>query len=123
MKSYIKAVSKDLSPQGCSEFSFVIGREYYSESGYCFCDTANATREYFENPLETRYLEVQSLSEVVSIGDPHSFKANIIKIIREITLEELRIDFHFNSTCNFYEGLNHKVGEKKKFWRKILKRG
>ncbi|WP_035288018.1 hypothetical protein [Clostridium sp. KNHs214] len=122
MKNYIKAVSKDLSPQGCSKFSFVIGREYSSENGYCFCDTANATREYFENPLETRYLEVQPLSEVVSLGDPHSFRANEIKIIREVLLEELRKDFHFNSTCNYYEGLDHEVGGKKRFWKKIFKK-
>lgn len=120
MKTYVKAVSKDLSPQGYPEFNFVIGEEYSSEKGYCFCDTANATREYFPNPLETRYLEVQALSEVVSLGDPHSFRADKIKIICEISLEELRVDFHFNSTCNYFEGLDHKGKEKKSFWKKIF---
>lgn len=100
---YVKAVSKNLSPRGCSKFSFEIGKEYYSKNGYCFCDTANATREYFQNPLETRYLEIQPLSEVVSLGDSNSFKADKIKIIKEYSLEELRKDFHFNSTCEYYE--------------------
>lgn len=104
MKIYVKAVSKELSPKQFYGFSFIVGEEYFSKNGYCFCDTANATREYFKNPLETRYLEVLPLSEIISLGDNyHSFTANHIKIIREIPIDELREDFYFNRSCEYFE--------------------
>ena len=104
MKYYIKAVTKNLSPRGFKDFSFNIGNAYSSNTGYCFCDSARATTEYFENPLETRYLEIEALEQVYSLADTHSFKSNKIKIIREIPLDELRkANIFFNSVCEFYE--------------------
>lgn len=104
MKTYIKAVSENLSPKD-HDFSFVIGEEYYCKKGYCFCDTAYATKEYFENPLKTRYLEIEALDEVSDLGDGHSFKSNKIKILREIQLSELRKDYFFDDACKYFERL------------------
>lgn len=110
MKYYIKAVTKDLSPKGSKDFSFTIGDVYSSDKGYHFCDSAYATMDYFENPLETRYLEIEALDEVNDIGDTHSFRSNKIKVIREIPLDELRKEnILFNSACEYHEKNNNHV--------------
>lgn len=100
---YVKAVSKNLEPSGVKNFSFEIGKEYFSENGYHFCQSAGQTGEYFENPLKTRYLEVEPLGEFYNIGDGCSFQARKIRIVREILLEELLEDSLFKSRYMAYK--------------------
>lgn len=109
----IKAVDLGYHPKNNNNFKFEVGKQYGSENGYCFCDTAYATLEYYENPLTTKYLEVESLVEAGDMGDGHSFISNKIKIIREIELEELRQDSNFNARCVVAEEIRDEA------WKKI----
>ena len=105
----IKAVTTGLNPKEHKTFKFEIGKVYDSEKGYCFCDTAFATLDYYENPLTTRYLEIEVLSDASDMGDRHSFLANKIKIVREISIDELRADSSFDERCKHYEVLRDKA--------------
>ena len=88
----IKAVKLNYQP-GTGDIKFEIGKEYESNDGFHFCDSAFATLEYepFKNPLKTRYLEIKPLDEYSDIGDrhKHSFVCKRIKILREINRDEL----------------------------------
>ncbi|OCA97859.1 DUF7666 domain-containing protein [Clostridium beijerinckii] len=107
----IKAVTSSLSPKGYTNFIFEIDKEYESEDSYCFCDTAYATLEYYKNPLTTKYLEIEVISDASDMGDGHSFMANKIRIVREVSLEELRVNSSFDEVCRHYEVLRSKSNE------------
>ena len=96
---FIKAVNKNL--MGKNGTQYVIGKEY---NDVHFCDGAFATGEYYENPTQCRYLEVQPY-ENNNLGDGCSFKGRV-KIIREIPIKELLDkDLRFKSRYDYYKNL------------------
>ena len=95
---YIKGFDKDLK---CRGFQFEVGGAYdtgykkeelelCSETVFHFCDRLEKVHEYYDCSNEgNRYCEIEVLGEL--IYDENKCGSNKIKILREITGEELEI--------------------------------
>ena len=95
---YIKGFDKDLK---CRGFQFEVGGAYdtgykkeelelCSETVFHFCDSLEKVHEYYDcSNEENRYCEIEVLGEL--IYDENKCGSNKIKILREITGEELEI--------------------------------
>ena len=95
---YIKGFDKDLK---CIGFQFEVGGAYdtgykkkelelCSETVFHFCDSLEKVHEYYDcSNEENRYCEIEVLGEL--IYDENKCGSNKIKILREITGEELEI--------------------------------
>ena len=95
---YIKGFDKDLK---CRGFQFEVGGAYdtgykkeelelCSETVFHFCDSLEKVHEYYSCSNEgNRYCEIEVLGEL--IYDENKCGSNKIKILREITGEELEI--------------------------------
>ena len=95
---YIKGFDKDLK---CRGFKFEVGGAYdtgynkeelelCSETVFHFCDSLEKVHEYYDCSNEgNRYCEIEVLGEL--IYDENKCGSNKIKILREITGEELEI--------------------------------
>ena len=95
---YIKGFDKDLK---CRGFQFEVGGVYdtgykkeelelCSETVFHFCDSLEKVHEYYDcSNEENRYCEIEVLGEL--IYDENKCGSNKIKILREITGEELEI--------------------------------
>ena len=95
---YIKGFDKDLK---CRGFQFEVGGAYdtgykkeelelCSETVFHFCDSLEKVHEYYDCSNEgNRYCEIEVLGEL--IYDENKCGSNKIKILREITGEELEI--------------------------------
>ena len=95
---YIKGFDKDLK---CRGFQFEVGGAYdtgykkeelelRSETVFHFCDSLEKVHEYYDcSNEENRYCEIEVLGEL--IYNENKFGSNKIKILREITGEELEI--------------------------------
>ena len=117
---YIKGFDKDLK---CIGFQFEVGGAYdtgykkkelelCSETVFHFCDSLEKVHEYYDcSNEENRYCEIEVLGEL--IYDENKCGSNKIKILREITGEELDIlKGHKNgNTGLFNTGFNNSGDE------------
>ena len=95
----IKGFSKDLKCYG--GFQFEIGKEYKIETDqplklcsntvFHYCDSLQKVNEHFscDDEIGNRFCEIEVLGEEITDGD--KFGSNHIKVLREITGEELKI--------------------------------
>lgn len=103
MKGY-KGFDKDLK---CKNFQYTIGEEFKTDfprpklcdkSGLHFCETLDQAMAWYSNDGKNRYCEVEALGEVVK--ESLKCATNHIKIIKEITREELDLIL-YNKKFNF----------------------
>ena len=94
---YIKGFNKDLQ---CRGYQFEVGKEYKIETDkalelcsstvFHFCDSLQKTHKHYSADNENnRFCEIAVLGEIVS--DTEKMGSNHIKILREITGDELNI--------------------------------
>ncbi|MFF5994839.1 hypothetical protein AAGS61_08750 [Lysinibacillus sp. KU-BSD001] len=98
----VKAVAKygeDYCLKKNSETILKIGEVFNSEHGCSYCIKASDTLKYYEYPYAMKYLEIEILSEPWKGDDEYTYFANEVKVIREIPLNELRVDSMFNDAC------------------------
>lgn len=119
---YIKGFNKDLK---CRGFQFEVGGVYdtgctedlnlCSDTVFHFCDSLEKVHNYYDcSDEDNRYCEIEVLGEMVS--DREKLGSNKIKIVREITGEELDLlkgrnngntgvfNSGFNNSGNFNTG-------------------
>lgn len=95
-KMKIKGFDKDLK---CRGFQFEIGKEYKIENNgkklslcsntvFHYCDSLKKVHSYYSASEENRFCEIEVLGEEVTDGEKCG--SNHIKILREITGEELK---------------------------------
>ena len=113
---YIKGFDKDLK---CRGFQFEVGGVYdtgykkeelelCSETVFHFCDSLEKVHDYYScSDEENRYCEIEVLGEI--IYDGNKYGSNKIKILREITGEELDDlkGYKNGNTGLFNRGLNN----------------
>ena len=119
---YIKGFDKDLK---CRGFQFEVGGVYdtgykkeelelCSETVFHFCDSLEKVHEYYDcSNEENRYCEIEVLGEL--IYDENKCGSNKIKILREITGEELEIlkghrKGHRNGNIGLFNSGNYNSG-------------
>ena len=116
---YIKGFDKDLK---CRGFQFEVGGAYdtgykkeelelCSETVFHFCDSLEKVHEYYDcSNEENRYCEIEVLGEL--IYDENKCGSNKIKILREITGEELEIlKGHKNGNTGLFNSGNKNSGD------------
>jgi hypothetical protein len=91
---FIKGFDKDLK---CRGFQFEIGKEYKTgyeknlklctETVFHFCESIQQVHSFYDVRENNRYCEVEALGEIVK--DENKCGTNHIKIVREITGDEL----------------------------------
>ena len=117
---YIKGFDKDLK---CIGFQFEVGGAYdtgykkeelelCSETVFHFCDSLEKVHEYYDcSNEENRYCEIEVLGEL--IYDENKCGSNKIKILREITGEELEIlKGHKNGNTGLFNSGDSNSGNK-----------
>ena len=117
---YIKGFDKDLK---CRGFQFEVGGAYdtgykkeelelCSETVFHFCDSLEKVHEYYDcSNEENRYCEIEVLGEL--IYDENKCGSNKIKILREITGEELEIlKGHKNGNTGLFNSGDSNSGNK-----------
>ena len=117
---YIKGFDKDLK---CRGFQFEVGGVYdtgykkeelelCSETVFHFCDSLEKVHEYYDCSNEgNRYCEIEVLGEL--IYDENKCGSNKIKILREITGEELEIlKGHKNGNTGLFNSGHSNSGNK-----------
>ena len=117
---YIKGFDKDLK---CRGFQFEVGGVYdtgykkeelelCSETVFHFCDRLEKVHGYYDcSNEENRYCEIEVLGEL--IYDENKCGSNKIKILREITGEELEIlKGHKNGNTGLFNSGNYNSGNK-----------
>ena len=116
---YIKGFDKDLK---CRGFQFEVGGVYdtgykkeelelCSETVFHFCDILEKVHGYYDcSNEENRYCEIEVLGEL--IYDENKCGSNKIKILREITGEELEIlKGHKNGNTGLFNSGNKNSGD------------
>ncbi|MDF2906825.1 MAG: hypothetical protein K0R34_2146 [Herbinix sp.] len=109
----IKAVRLNYQPKD-GALKFEVGKEYESENGFHYCECAFNTLEFepFENPLKTRYLEIEPLDDICDIGGNTYFSSHI-KVIREVDKMELcQAEPNFKLRYDYYSELSQKAFDK-----------
>ena len=117
---YIKGFDKDLK---CRGFQFEVGGVYdtgykkeelelCSETVFHFCDRLEKVHEYYDcSNEENRYCEIEVLGEL--IYDENKCGSNKIKILREITGEELEIlKGHKNGNTGLFNSGDRNSGDR-----------
>ena len=115
---YIKGFDKYLK---CGGFQFEVGGVYdtgykkeelelCSETVFHFCDSLEKVHEYYDcSNEENRYCEIEVLGEL--IYDENKCGSNKIKILREITGEELEIlKGHKNGNTGYFNSGHYNSG-------------
>ncbi len=116
---YIKGFDKDLK---CRGFQFEVGKVY--DTGYTeglelcsntvfhFCDSLDKVHEYYSCiDEENRYCEIEVLGELIYNGNKCG--SNKIKILREITGEELEmLKGHINGNTGLFNTGNENSGHR-----------
>ena len=91
----IKGFDKNLR---CRGFQFEIGKEYKidskklelcSDKVFHYCDTLRNVHDFYPVTSNNRYCEIEVLGEEIHDNNYKKFGSNHIKIVREITGEEL----------------------------------
>ena len=116
---YIKGFDKDLK---CRGFQFKVGGAYdtgykkeelelCSETVFHFCDSLEKVHEYYDCSNEgNRYCEIEVLGEL--IYDENKCGSNKIKILREITGEELdNLKGHKNGNTGLFNSGDSNSGD------------
>lgn len=114
---YIKGFNKDLK---CRGFQFEVGKVYdtgciediklCSDDVFHFCDSLEKVHYYYDcNDDKNRYCEIEALGEIVSDGEVMG--SNKIRIVREITGEELEfLKGHKNGNTGLFNSGNCNSG-------------
>ena len=114
---YIKGFNKDLK---CRGFQFEVGNVYdtgciediklCSDAVFHFCDSLEKVHYYYDcNDDKNRYCEIEALGEIVSDGEVMG--SNKIRIVREITGEELEfLKGHKNGNTGLFNSGNCNSG-------------
>ena len=114
---YIKGFDKDLK---CRGFQFEVGNVYdtgciediklCSDAVFHFCDSLEKVHYYYDcNDDKNRYCEIEALGEIVSDGEVMG--SNKIRIVREITGEELEfLKGHKNGNTGLFNSGNCNSG-------------
>ena len=121
---YIKGFDKDLK---CRGFQFEVGCVYdtgykkeelelCSETVFHFCDSLEKAHDYYScSDKENRYCEIEVLGEI--IYDGNKYGSNKIKILREITGEELdNLKGHKNGNTGLFNSGNANSGWNNSGW-------
>ena len=115
---YIKGFDKDLK---CRDFQFEVGKIYdtgctedlelCTGTVFHFCDSLEKVNEYYYcNDEKNRYCEIEVLGEIIS--DENKMGSNKIKIVREITGEELELlKGHNNENTGLFNSGYCNVGD------------
>ncbi|MBR0287774.1 MAG: hypothetical protein IJQ82_02225, partial [Selenomonadaceae bacterium] len=80
----------------CKDFQYEVGQTYkfdgkveICECGFHFCDMPLAVFEFYP-PADSRFALVEAVGNIVNDdGDKHKFCTDELKIIKELTLDEL----------------------------------
>lgn len=114
MKGY-KAFNKDLT---CRGYQYEIGKTYemddkpiICERGFHFCENIADIFNYYNlNEKDTRVCEIEAMGEIVSSEEDSKKATNKIKILREISWEELKERYKDKNAGGWFNTGNRNTG-------------